>query len=174
MIRNDSPRLIALWSAPRSRSTAFERMMIERGDFTVVHEPFSHLVDFGVARVVDRDVRSERALIDALRALPGNVFFKDTTDFHYPGLLADGAFLRYAVHTFIIRHPREVIASHLALNPDLDRDEVGIERLYGIYEAVVRAGTRDPVVVDSDDLIDRPPPLPHTAPGSASRSGRTR
>ena len=38
-----------LWSAPRSRSTAFFRMMIERGDFTGVHEPFSYLAEFGYA-----------------------------------------------------------------------------------------------------------------------------
>jgi hypothetical protein len=31
--------MLMLWSAPRSRSTAFYRMMIERGDFTAVHEP---------------------------------------------------------------------------------------------------------------------------------------
>jgi len=29
--------LLMLWSAPRSRSTAFFAMMAERGDFTVVH-----------------------------------------------------------------------------------------------------------------------------------------
>src|SRR6266699_2028245 len=29
-----------LWGAPRSRSTAFCRTMIERGDLTGVHEPF--------------------------------------------------------------------------------------------------------------------------------------
>jgi len=39
--------MLMLWSAPRSRSTAFYRMMIERGDFTGVHEPFSHVAVFG-------------------------------------------------------------------------------------------------------------------------------
>ncbi|MEZ5269359.1 MAG: hypothetical protein R2789_12650 [Microthrixaceae bacterium] len=33
--------IIVLWTTPRSRSTAFERMMIERGDHTVLDEPFS-------------------------------------------------------------------------------------------------------------------------------------
>ena len=40
-----------LWATPRSRSTAFFRMMAERGDFTVVHEPFSYLAEFGYADV---------------------------------------------------------------------------------------------------------------------------
>ncbi|WP_067503765.1 hypothetical protein [Actinoplanes sp. TFC3] len=151
-----SQLLLALWSAPRSRSTAFERMVMERGDFRVVHEPFSHVADFGTADVDGTTVRGEAELIAALRALPGRSFFKDTTDFHYPGLLADATFLREAVHTFIIREPAEVIASHKALNSELTRDEIGIARLYEIYAAVEAATGKEPVVVDSDDLIDRP------------------
>jgi hypothetical protein len=34
--------IIPLWSIPRSVSTGFERMMMERGDFKVIHEPFSY------------------------------------------------------------------------------------------------------------------------------------
>ncbi len=36
-------RIIALWCHPRSLSTAFERMVIERGDLEVIHEPFLYL-----------------------------------------------------------------------------------------------------------------------------------
>jgi hypothetical protein len=150
------PLLLAMWSAPRSRSTAFERMVMERGDFTVLHEPFSHVADFGSADVGNTTVRSERELIAALSALPGRAFFKDTTDFHYPQLLADQGFLRRAVHTFIIREPGEAIASHVALNPAVTRDEIGFSRLYEIYEAVASATGTEPVVIDSDDLLDRP------------------
>src|SRR5437763_104256 len=46
--------IVALWSAPRCRSTAFLRMMVERGDFTVLHEPCSQLKNFGCAYVADR------------------------------------------------------------------------------------------------------------------------
>ena len=35
--------IFALWSAPRARSTAFFPSMAERGDLTVLHEPFSNL-----------------------------------------------------------------------------------------------------------------------------------
>ena len=51
---------LALWSAPRSRSTAFERMMRARGDFTVLHEPFSHLANYGSTTVDDEVISSER------------------------------------------------------------------------------------------------------------------
>ncbi len=36
-------RMIALWAHPRSRSTALERVFIERKDFEVFHEPFAHM-----------------------------------------------------------------------------------------------------------------------------------
>jgi hypothetical protein len=152
------PAVLALWSAPRSRSTAFQRMMDARGDRAVLHEPFSRLADFGAVEVAGRTVTDEPALIAAIRALGGRtpVFFKDTTDFPYPGLLADRGFLASAVHTFLVRHPAEAIASHSRLTADLGRDEIGFARLAEIHDAVVAATGRPPVVVDSDDLLDRP------------------
>jgi hypothetical protein len=154
----DLPRILALWSAPRSRSTAFLRMMTERGDYLVVHEPFSHVIDFGAAKVGDVEVHTELELIATLRELATTtpVFFKDTTDFHYPGLLADATFLAEATHTFIIRHPKEAIASHYAINQDLRRDEIGFAWLAEIYDAVAAATGAEPIVVDSDDLVARP------------------
>jgi sulfotransferase family protein len=32
---------VALWAVPRSMSTAFERVFVERDDFEGIHEPFS-------------------------------------------------------------------------------------------------------------------------------------
>jgi hypothetical protein len=156
--RGGMPRILALWSAPRSRSTAFARMMAERGDYTVLHEPFSHVKNFGEASVGDRLVRSEEELIPALRELAarGPVFFKDTTDFYYPGLLADRSFLAEPVHTFLIRDPAAAIASHYALHPGLGRDEIGFAWLAEIYDAVACATGRPPIVVDSDELIEHP------------------
>ncbi|MFH8842323.1 sulfotransferase family protein [Streptomyces sp. NPDC017868] len=150
--------VLALWSAPRCRSTAFARMMAERDDHAVVHEPLSLVVDFGEVQVGDRIAHNEQDVLAALRAIAVEkpVFFKDTTDFHYPALLADEEFLAAATHTFIIRHPAEAIASHHKLNPDLGRDEIGFERLYEIFTAVQAATGTTPVVIDSDDLLDRP------------------
>jgi hypothetical protein len=133
-------------------------MMTERGDHVVVHEPFSRVVDFGEVKVGDQVAHTEQDVLTTLRAMAtqGPVFFKDTTDFHYPAVLADQAFLTAATHTFIIRHPSEAIASHHALNPDLGRDEIGFAWLHEIFTAVQAATGTTPVVIDSDDLLDRP------------------
>ena len=151
-----APRILILWSAPRSRSTAFFRMMAERGDFTAVHEPFSYLAEFGEVTVGPTRATSEAELIDALRELSaqGPVFVKDTTDERYPGILADRRFLAEdAVHTFLIRHPQETIASYQALNPDVALHQIGFESQFEIFTEVAGATGREPVVVDSDDLM---------------------
>lgn len=156
--------VIALWSAPRSRSTAFLRMVMERNDVLALHEPFSQLADFGHCSVEGEKVFSEPELISAISRLggQGRVFFKDTTDFHYPGVLSSREFLRQVEHTFIIRHPREVIPSHYALNPDVTLPEIGFRRLHELYSAVTTATARKPIVVDSDLLLDQPEPVVRT------------
>jgi hypothetical protein len=150
--------LLMLWSAPRSRSTAFFRMMAERGDFTVVHEPFSYLAEFGYAEVADTRVTSPADLLTALGDLGsrGHVFAKETTGRRYPEVLGSPEFLAGAVHTFLIRHPRETIASYHAMNPSAPAEKIGFESLHEIFAAVSELTGRSPVVVDAGDLMRRP------------------
>ncbi len=152
--------LLMLWSAPRSRSTAFFRMMAERGDFTVVHEPFSYLAEFGYADVAGSRVTSAPELIAVLRSLASRrpAFAKETTGKRYPEVLSSPEFLGAAdaVHTFLIRHPRETIASYHALNPAAARHKIGFESLHEIFASVTRLSGREPIVVDAADLMRRP------------------
>ncbi|GGL99427.1 MULTISPECIES: sulfotransferase-like domain-containing protein [Micromonospora] len=150
--------IVALWSAPRSRSTAFYRSMVARGDLRTVHEPFCGVTDFGQVTIGTVTAADHRQVIGALRALgdDGPVFFKDTTDYRYPAVLADRDFLATARHTFVIRRPEEIIPSYYALRPDMRLSDVGIEHMHELFEAVRAAGGHEPVVLDSDDLVDRP------------------
>ncbi|MYT20694.1 sulfotransferase family protein [Streptomyces sp. SID7760] len=148
----------ALWAAPRSRSTAFFRSMLQHGDITALHEPFCNVADFGETEVEGAVIRSERELIDAIGELARHrpVFFKDTTDHHYAEVLADKEFLAGTRHTFLLRRPEEIVSSFYALQPDMELSDVGVEGLYEMYLAVLAAGGEPPVVVDSDDLVERP------------------
>jgi hypothetical protein len=151
--------LLMLWSAPRSRSTAFFRMMAERGDFTVVHEPFSYLAEFGYTDVAGIRVTCPADLLAALRDLGarGHVFAKETTGRRYPEVLSAPEFLATgAVHTFLIRHPRETIASYHAMNPSAPAEKIGFESLHEIFSSVSELTGRSPVVVDAGDLMRRP------------------
>ena len=151
--------MLMLWSAPRSRSTAFYRMMLERGDFTGVHEPFSHVAVFGQTEISGRALATAPEVIAELRALAATrqVFIKDTTDRRHPEALADRRFLAEdAQHTFLIRHPRETIRSYLAIRRNPRIHEIGYEAQYEVYTKVSRLTGRDPLVVDAGDLMHRP------------------
>lgn len=153
------PRILALWSAPRCMSTAFFRMMLERGDFCAVHEPFNYLAEFGEVSVAGSAVTSEAELLARLRELGnrGPVFFKDTTDVQYPEVLADTAFLAQdAVHTFLIRSPQETIASYFRLNPEVRAEQIGFAHQLEIFEAVRAATGRPPFVMSAEQLLAEP------------------
>jgi Sulfotransferase domain len=156
---NQPVPVLMLWSSPRSRSTAFFRMMAERGDFTAVHEPFSYLAQFGQVRVGGAWLASARELLAALRSLAsrGPVFVKETTGKRYPEVLADREFMaKDARHTFLIRHPRETIMSRHAIEPDAPLHKAGFESQYEVYAEVARLTGRAPLVLDSADLIAQP------------------
>jgi Sulfotransferase domain len=151
--------MLMLWSVPRSRSTAFYRMMTERGDFTGVHEPFSHVRVFRNAEIGGRTLTTAPEVIAELRSLAATrpVFIKDTTDRRHPEVLADQRFLAEdAQHTFLIRHPRETIRSYLAIRRNPRIHELGFEAQYEVYAKVRKLTGRDPLVVDAGDLISRP------------------
>ncbi|MEO7260435.1 MAG: sulfotransferase family protein [Jatrophihabitantaceae bacterium] len=153
------PPILALWSAPRCMSTAFFRMMLERGDLFVVHEPFSYLAEFGEVSVAGERLTSQSALLARLRELAVDrpVFFKDTTDERYPQVLQDAAFLSQdAVHAFLIRRPQETIASYFRINPGVRADQIGFGHQLELFEAVRAATGRTPFVMEASRLLADP------------------
>jgi hypothetical protein len=150
--------VFALWSAPRARSTAFFRSMVERGDMVAVHEPFSDLAGLGETDVDGRTFVSAGALlawlVDHTHDL--NVFVKDTTGRRHHAVLADRRLLAEGRHAFLIRRPEEIAESSYAVEPDMRIDAIGLEALHEMYGAVGDAGGHRPVVIDSDDLMARP------------------
>jgi hypothetical protein len=148
----------ALWSAPRARSTAFFRSMVERGDLVALHEPFFNLLAFGETDVDGRTFDARESLLAWLRdeTHDVNVFLKETTDHRYGEILADRRFLAEARHAFLIPRPEEIAASYYALYPEMRIEEVGLETMHELHAAVRNADGHPPVVIDSDDLVARP------------------
>jgi len=151
--------VFALWSAPRARSTAFFRSMLERGDLLALHEPIEGLIYFGDAEVDGRRFESPVSLLAWLRdeTQDVSVFLKETMDARVREVvLADRRFLAETRHALLIRRPEEIAASLYAMKPDMGRDEIGLEALHELHAAVRAAGGAPPVVIDSDDLVTRP------------------
>jgi hypothetical protein len=150
--------VVMLWAHPRSISTAVVRMMMERADVTVVHEPLVILTDHGSVEIPGRTARSVREVLDGLRELGkhGPVFAKDTLEFPYPPLFEDPSLLDGIEHTFIVRDPAATIRSHAAIKPEVARHEIGFEHQYELFELVKRHTGRVPTVVDADALLADP------------------
>ncbi len=132
--------------------------MAERGDLTVLHEPFCNLQDHGETDVGGRTFHSPATLLAWLRdqVRRRDVFLKDTMDHQHDEILADRRFLAEARHAFLIRRPEEIAASYYALFPPMTINAIGMERLCEMQTAVGNAGGNPPVVIDSDDLVTRP------------------
>ncbi|MEV4572477.1 sulfotransferase family protein [Nonomuraea jabiensis] len=154
-----APKPILLWAVPRSRSTAFLRIMLERGDLEVVHEPFSYLQVDGHFELTGRRATSAIELLDVMLEVNAGgrrVFAKDTSDYTYTPLLEDERLFSDVINTFMIREPRSAIASHYAMNPEATLDEYGFEYLHAIFDAVRSATGEVPLVIDGDDLVAKP------------------
>lgn len=79
----------------RARSTAFPSSMVERGDLTVLHEPFSNLKDYGETDAGGRTFDSPATLLAWLRdqSRRRDLFLQDTMDHQHDEVLADRRFL---------------------------------------------------------------------------------
>ena len=153
-------RPLALWAVPRAASTAFERMVIERGDHTVFDEPFSEHYYFGPEKVSPRfaEVRPDATPVAILArveeaARRGPVFVKDMA-YHVAGL-ASPAFAGRFTNTFLIRDPARSLPSLARMWPDFTTEEAGYAALAALVDHAEAAG-QDPVVIDSDDLCRAP------------------
>ncbi|MFF8393080.1 sulfotransferase family protein [Streptomyces sp. NPDC016172] len=151
------PSVIALWGPPRSLSTAFTRMMMERKDLVVLHEPLSNLLSVGHFDVAGTRAHTPGELFDLVLALGERrtVFFKDTTEYRYLPYLEEQVVHRMA-HTFIVRDPAAALASHYAVNPELTLDEGGYELQAEVYDRVREVTGTTPPVIDAADLLVDP------------------
>ncbi|WP_405551860.1 hypothetical protein [Streptomyces sp. NBC_01171] len=156
---------IALWSHPRSLSTAVERSFIERGDFTVFHEEFAYVFFMHEQRaaiphknpqdghpLTYPDVR--RMMEEARAERP--VFHKDFPYHCLDHLLADPGYLRGQTHTFLVRDPEEAVLSHATVHPGVTREVLGYEPLARLFDAVRELTGETPVVINAADLAADP------------------
>lgn len=157
--------LVALWSHPRSMSTAMERMMRERGDFTCFHEPFMYLYYAGDAKkempmfnvpsgtpTSYEDIRA--MLLDT--AEKRSVFFKDMSYYILDRLKNDPVFADRVTHTFLIRDPAKSIISYYKLDPNMVCEEIGIETQYEHFLWLKETYGTAPIIIEASDIQSDP------------------
>ncbi len=152
---------IALWSVPRSISTAFERVFVERDDFEVLHEPLSASYYYSEDRLSDRysdeapkaEYNYENVLEEIFNPRENCVFVKDMA-YHAKPLISTEFVSRF-VNTFIVRDPKYVLTSLYKMWPDLTLEEAGYDELYRIFQLATETG-EEVVVVDAMTFSENP------------------
>ena len=154
------PVRIAMWSGPRTVSTALMRSWENRPDTAVVDEPLYafYLDRTGIdhparEQVIASQPTSWRAVIGELTAgpLPPGVtvcYAKHMTHHLLPEVDRDA--LAPLRHAFLIRDPRELLASYARVRATPTLDDLGLWQQAEIFD---RFGGP---VIDSRDLLDRP------------------
>jgi hypothetical protein len=151
--------IIALWSHPRSMSTAMERVMRERGDLACFHEPFMY--DYYVERAVrvmphfevdPAKPRRYEAIRDMLLEAgeAGPVFFKDMSYYVVPRIFEDRAFAERLTHSFLVRDPAKAILSYYKLDPNLTLEEIGLEAIWTHLDWVRSLTGETPAVLSAE------------------------
>lgn len=157
-------KILALWAVPRSASTAFERMMRQRGDHSVHDEPFGMSYYYSeerrdTIRYPDAEPDSQYNFDTVLDKLKKErkkqpVFIKDLSYQVMPAVNEE--FLSHFENSFLIRHPRKVLPSLFSHWPDFTLEETGYAELNRIFETVKEIAGKVPAFIDSDDLVQKP------------------
>jgi len=156
-----SPVRIAMWSGPRTVSTALMRSFENRPDTIVVDEP---LYGYYLARTgIDHPGRDEiieimptdwRSVLDGLTSgpLPEGIsvqYQKHMTHHLLPEI--DRAAFAGMTHAFLIRDPRQLLASYARVRSEPALADLGLEQQAEIFR------TFGGPVVDAADILRDPP-----------------
>jgi hypothetical protein len=156
---------IAAWSGPRNISTAMMRSWGNRPDTHVTDEPLyahylsAHPVDHpGVDEVLASGETDWRKVTGWLAGpIPNgkSVWYQKHMTHHLlPDIELD--WLEPFAHFFLIRQPKEMLSSLLAVMPKPTLPDTGLPQQVGLFERVRRQRGTIPPVVDAGDVLENP------------------
>jgi hypothetical protein len=156
---------LAMWSGPRNISTAMMRAWENRGDCAVIDEPLYayYLAQTGLdhpgrEQVIasgETDWRKVTALLTG--PVPGGkaVFYQKHMTHHLLSGI-ERSWLGQLTHVFLIRDPREVLASYVKSRPNVIVEDIGILQQLEIFEHLHRLCGQPPPVLDAGEFLAAP------------------
>lgn len=153
-------KYLHLISGPRNISTALMYSFAQRSDTTVVDEPFYALylsktnVDHpGKADVLNaQSAHEETVKAEVFRQHRKPVYFIKNMA-HHIEVMADRDFLSRCINIFLIRNPRQIIASYAQVIEKPVMRDIGVEFEWELFNEL-----NDPksIVIDSGLLLENP------------------
>jgi sulfotransferase family protein len=159
------PIRIAMWSGPRNISTAMMRAWGNRPDTVVVDEPFyayylkaTGKQHPGADEVIATGETNWRKIVARLTGpIPRDkrIFFQKQMTHHLLSEV-DRQWLGAVTNCFLIRDPREVIASYRKKREDPALDELGFVQEAEIFDFVCARTNAIPPILDAKDVLENP------------------
>src|SRR5438874_10762401 len=159
------PVRIAMWSGPRNISTAMMHAWGNRGDTLVVDEPFYayYLKATGKQHpgaeevIATGEIAWRKVIAQLTGAVPNDtsIFFQKQMTHH---LLpeVDRRWLDEVTNCFLIRNPREVIASYIKKRENPAVEDLGYVQQVEIFDFVRTSAESLPPILDAKDVLENP------------------
>jgi hypothetical protein len=161
----NQPIRVAMWSGPRNISTAMMRAWGNRQDTFVIDEPFyAHYLHAtgkqhpGRDEVLATGETDWRKVIGRLTGPVPNgrqIFFQKQMTHHLLPEI-DREWLGTVTNCFLIRDPREVIASYVKKREDAALEDLGFVQQMKIFDFISARTSTIPAVVDARDVLENP------------------
>jgi hypothetical protein len=160
-----APIRVAMWSGPRNISTAMMRAWGNRPDTFVIDEPFyafylnatgkKHPWADEVIATGETDWRKVVAQLTSPLPNGKRIFFQKQMTHHLlPEVNRD--WLGAVTNCFLIRDPREVIASYVKKREDPALEDLGFVQQAEIFDWVCGRTESPPPVIDARDVLENP------------------
>jgi hypothetical protein len=144
----------------------------QRSDTAVEDEPFyacyltktdiEHPGKLEVLQAQSADEENVKSIVFSKRQKPV-VFIKNMA--HHIEVLNDDAFLDKCINIFLIRDPKQIIASYAQVIDQPVMRDIGIEYEYQLFK---KLNNQNPIVIDSGLLLQNPKSVLHKICDSAS------
>jgi hypothetical protein len=159
------PLRLALWSGPRSLSTALMRSWGNRPDTAVCDEPFyacylaaTNADHPGAREVVEHhETDWRKVVVNLLGPVPGGkaIFFQKHMCKHMLPEI-DREWMRHVTNCFLIRTPSEVVSSFIKFVPNPTVSDLGLPVQLAMFEKLADETGSAPLVVDARDVLEDP------------------
>ena len=156
---------LAMWSCPRTVSTALMRSFGSRSDTIVCDEPlYAHYLEHTrLPHPLAEEIRHSHetdwpAVVEEMLAPlpPGKTLFYQKHMAHHLLPHVGRAWMDECVNAFLIRDPREMLASLALKLPEVRLEDTGLPQQVELFGAERARTGRTPAVLDSRDLVDDP------------------
>lgn len=155
-------KIINLISGPRNLSTALMYSFAQRPDTKVIDEPFyaHYLLSTGISHPGRKETLETMSanineiLEDLFSNTDCDILFLKNMAHHHQQM--DFYFLDKMINLFLIRNPKQLIASFAQVIKNPTMNDIGLKKSWELYNLIKKTNDSFPLVLDSAEILKNP------------------